>query len=217
MSDAPSESDTCTVAAGTDETTTKEADKEKLDLSFDPSNQSAKPSLRKPKLTEAELSAAVKLGFSEKYLPSSITGREGTSPHQNNSISDRSSYKSTSSASMINNNHSNSNTNQVSGSQNQYPFFVDNYSFGLTREEQDGLLDPLRRPDINQLPPGNVECPQIKLSCLIFRRFDVADTYCITGDAILFPFLMCVTKIIYSWFILLLFRCTCGFVEIAKI
>lgn len=128
-----------------------------LDLKFDPSSTSATPSLRPPKLSEAQLLAALELGFSGKYLPSSVTGGEGVSAAQGSAVSERTNNRIGQSSSMINN-HSNSNINQGqgSGSHNQYPLFVDNYSFNLTEEQQEGLLPPLRRPDINQLPPGRI-------------------------------------------------------------
>lgn len=132
-------------------------DNDLLDLTFDPSSATAAPSLRQPKLSEAQLLAALELGFSGKYLPSSVTGGKETVPvSSGNSVLDRSNNKIGQASSMINN-HSSSNINQNQGSgsqQNQYPLFVDNYSFNLTEEQQQGLLPALRRPDINQLPPG---------------------------------------------------------------
>lgn len=131
-------------------------DNDLLDLTFDPSSATVAPSLRQPKLSEAQLLAALELGFSGKYLPSSVTGGEAVPVSSGNSVLDRSNNKIGQASSMINN-HSSSNINQNQGSgsqQNQYPLFVDNYSFNLTEEQQQGLLPPLRRPDINQLPPG---------------------------------------------------------------
>ncbi|CAL8109911.1 unnamed protein product [Orchesella dallaii] len=131
----------------------KETDSDLLELTFDPTSNTT-PSLRPPKLSEAQLLAALELGFSGKFLPSSFTGGEGASVAQESSASSKSGSSKGSSASMINNTANlNSSSGQLSGSHNQYPLFVDNYSYNLSDQQQDGLLPPLRRPDINQLPP----------------------------------------------------------------
>lgn len=127
-------------------------DSDLLELKFEPSSATEGPSLRQPKLTEPQLLAALELGFSGKYLPSSVTGSEPASTPGNSGLEKR--HSTVGQGSSMINNHSNSNVNQGSGSQNQYPLFVDNYSFNLTEQEQQGLLPPLRRPDINQIPPG---------------------------------------------------------------
>ncbi|ODN04764.1 Polyadenylate-binding protein-interacting protein 1 [Orchesella cincta] len=135
----------------------KETDSDLLDLTFDPTSDTAPSALRQPNLNEAQLHAALQLGFSGKFLPSSVTGGGGGALLAQGSSASNCNKSASSkgpSASMINNTANlNSSSSQLSGSQNQYPLFVDNYSYNLSEQEQEGLLPPLRRPDINQLPP----------------------------------------------------------------
>lgn len=123
--------------------TARTAEDDTLEFSFDPSN-SGTPSLRPPKLSEAGLQAAIQLGFNDTYVPSSITGGDLHS----SGVDGRGRLHNS------NMNSQNRNSNEGGSQNNSSPLFVDNYIAGLTKEQLEGILDPLRRPDSNQIPPG---------------------------------------------------------------
>ena len=132
-----------------------------LEFVFDPQHAGV-PSLRPPKLSEAGLQAAIQFGFSETYLPSSVTGADRSGPSSASERSNNSSRQQPSSLGSMNSGsgYPNSNNyNQLNGPQNQSsPLFVDNYNQGLTAEQLEGLLAPLRRPNTNQVPAGKDFC-----------------------------------------------------------
>lgn len=104
---------------------------------FDPTGSNLPPPLRPPALSTSQVLAAVKLGFSDK--PSS-NGRGGG--------------------------HNNVNNTDPSGFPQIGTFSIEDcvdggggggqgYQQQQQQEEQEGLTPPLRRPHVNEIPPGN--------------------------------------------------------------
>lgn len=115
--------------------------------SFNPNGSSEPPPLRRPALTATQVRAAAKLGFSDKYLPSSMAG------HNNGSTNGRG------------HSHSSASGGDNSGFPEIGEFCLEDYVDGGQQNnsyqqqyqqqvEEEGLLPPLRRPHVNEIPAG---------------------------------------------------------------
>jgi len=111
-----------------------------VDLAFDPSGCDLPPPLRPPLLNSAQLPAALQLGFSDKCIPSGIVGNGGNNSYYRNPSDYGSNYSGGGGAGYF------------QGSQYSQGDCTD--GTGHFSREQEGLLDPLRRPDVTQIPPG---------------------------------------------------------------
>jgi len=139
----------------------KDSSGDLLDLSFDPTG--LPPPLRPPALSQAQLLAAIQLGFSNKYLPTEVTGRvNGNSGGEVNYQQQQNNYiRSNPNVSGGQGQRYQGSGQEYLGDFNNQPQYHQQQNrrgngqqeyFGQQNQEE-GLLAPLRRPHVNEIPP----------------------------------------------------------------
>jgi hypothetical protein len=109
--------------------------------SFNPSSNGP-PSLRPPTLSSEQVIAAVRLGFSDKTnMTSSSHGSNGRGPPQK---TDSTGFPQIGTFSL-------EDCMEGGGGQNNQQ---NNYQQQQQQDQEDGLLPPLRRPHVNEVPAG---------------------------------------------------------------